>query len=303
MLMCFVDTRRVRSCLLPSFALHPPITRSPVYRCSKSSFFVLATPATSPDDNMCFDDRDTYTTRTYVANGARCSEEYTRPRDGMTWRRRNGLGGSYYPSRYYSRQPRRRYMENALASRNRYSGYGGCSQRHSYPPLGYPQCSGYPQAVVPRGYAGYSSGYGRYYPDNRVAMPRHAAVRSYYNTVPSYGYAAQAYVYPPGPSAATTTTTYHVTNSHAGAGTSYARQHVAPAREDYQMENRRVATERGAYDARAIKPADARSDDPFWCMERNGEWHLRTYYQIENECHPGRWVMDAEVGFLVFHRA
>jgi hypothetical protein len=68
------------------------------------------------------------------------------------------------------------------------------------------------------------------------------------------------------------------------------------------MENRRVATERGAYDLRRIKPADARSDDPFWCRERNGEWHLRTFYQIENECHPGTWKMDAEMGYLVFHR-
>jgi hypothetical protein len=68
------------------------------------------------------------------------------------------------------------------------------------------------------------------------------------------------------------------------------------------MENRRVATERGAYSARKIMPADARADDPFWCRERNGEWHLRTYYQIENECHPGQWLMDAEIGYLVFHR-
>lgn len=118
---------------------------------------------------MCFDDRDTYTTRTYVANGARYSEEYTRPRNGMSWRRRNGLGGSYYPSRYYSRPPRRRYMGNALARQNRYQGYGDYPQRHSY---------GYPQGFASGGYAGYSSGYGRYHPDNRVAMPRHAAVVS-----------------------------------------------------------------------------------------------------------------------------
>jgi hypothetical protein len=69
------------------------------------------------------------------------------------------------------------------------------------------------------------------------------------------------------------------------------------------MESRRIATERGAYDPRRIRPADARDDDPFWCRERNGEWHLRTYYQIENECHPGQWMVDAELGYLVFHRA
>ena len=130
--------------------------------------------------------------------------------------------------------------------------------------------------------------------------------RSYYNTVPTYG--QTAYVYPPGPT--TTTTTYHVTNSHAPVTTAppapvretrTACAHTM-TREDIQMENRRIATERGAYSARKIKPADARDDDPFWCRERNGEWHLRTFYQIENECYPGQWLMDAELGFLVFHR-
>lgn len=129
--------------------------------------------------------------------------------------------------------------------------------------------------------------------------------RTYYNTVPSYGYTA--HVYPPGP------TTYHVTNAQVPAYASPAAHVVretrpaysprAAAREDIQMENRRIATERGAYSPRRIRPADAREGDPFWCREVNGEWHLRSYYQIENECHPGRWMMDAEIGFLVFHRA
>ncbi|KAH7071170.1 hypothetical protein BKA63DRAFT_474690 [Paraphoma chrysanthemicola] len=379
---------------------------------------------------MCFDNRDTYTTRTYVANGTRVSEACTIPRHGMTWRRRHGLGGSYYPSRYYSRPPRGRYMSNALVHSNRYSGYSGHPHRHGYPPYGngYSGYNNYPRGVVPGGYTAHSSGYGRYYPGASVAMPRHTAMaypkprhqyiytprygqrgylsyagqapngapytgvipnggmaygyggavggvgmgvavggyhpgvrsyqpsypylgasyassyypsyacssaysgyynyglygslyplanfyypyqRSYYNTVPSYGYATQAYVYPPGPSAATTTTTYHVTNSHAAPAAYSTRcehrcatacEHVR-TREDIQMESRRIATERGAYEPRRIRPADARDDDPFWCRERNGEWHLRTYYQIENECHPGSWMMDAELGYLVFHRA
>lgn len=142
--------------------------------------------------------------------------------------------------------------------------------------------------------------YGSMYP---YANFFHPYQRTFYNTTPGYGYAT-AHVYPPGPHATTTTTTYHVTNSRAPAPRLDARPpcNHGPSREDIQMENRRIATERGAYDPRRIKPADARNDDPFWCRERNGEWHLRSYYQIENECYPGRWLMDAEIGFLVFHR-
>jgi len=77
---------------------------------------------------------------------------------------------------------------------------------------------------------------------------------------------------------------------------------VVRTAEDVQFENRRVATERGAYKARRIKPADAKADDVFWVRERNGDWNLRPYYQIEESCYPGVWQMDAEVGFLVFHR-
>ncbi|KAF2024117.1 hypothetical protein EK21DRAFT_79370 [Setomelanomma holmii] len=390
-------------------------------------------------NKMCFDNRDTYTTRTYVRNGARVSEQYTVPRHGMSWRRRYGLGGPYYPSRYYYRPPNDCYMSNALVQSHRYSGYSGYPQRHSYPPYGgypgYSGHSGYPRGVVPGGYMGQSSGYGRYYPGASIGMPRHAAMaypkprhqyvytprygqrgflsyagqsangapytgvipnggmaygyggvvggvgvgvaaggyypgvrsyqssypqygatyapsyypsygyssaysgyspaysgyynynlygslypfanfyhpyqRSYYNTVPSYGYATQAHVHPPGPTATTPTTTYHVTNSHANSAGYTARcEHRCPGtcdhgrtREDIQMESRRIATERGAYDPRRIRPSDARDNDPFWCRERNGEWHLRTYYQIEKECHPGRWMMDAELGYLVFHRS
>jgi hypothetical protein len=197
-----------------------------------------------------------------------------------------------------------------------YPGVRSYTPQYPYPSSGY--------SYGPSYGSGYGSGYGygsaNYYPSAYNSFYNFAPYgslyplanfyspyqRSYYNAAPSYGYAAQAYVYPPGPS--TTTTTYHVTNSHGARAGDCAHPPAAqacnhgPTREDIQMENRRVATERGAYDPRRIKPADARSDDPFWCRERNGEWHLRTYYQIENVCHPGRWQMDAEVGFLVFHR-
>ncbi|KAH6638796.1 hypothetical protein C7974DRAFT_431535 [Boeremia exigua] len=162
-------------------------------------------------------------------------------------------------------------------------------QNYSYPNYSYPSHAAY--AAL----GGYhtASLHGSMYSLANFYSPYQ---RSYYATVPSCGYTA--HVYPPGP------TTFHVANSHAAAAAppGPVRTCAHTTREDVQMENRRIATERGAYSARRIKPADARDDDPFWCRERNGEWHLRTYYQIENECYPGQWLMDAEMGFLVFHR-
>ncbi|OAG14244.1 hypothetical protein CC77DRAFT_949125 [Alternaria alternata] len=175
----------------------------------------------------------------------------------------------------------------------------------------YPPNYSYPSYGGVYGYYNYNL-YGSLYPLANFYCPYQ---RTYYNTVPTYGYTA--HVYPPGPTTTTTTTTYHVTNSQAQnystpvtqtvreTRPAYVHSHAqqGPTREDIQMESRRIATERGSYDPRKIRPADARDDDPFWCREVNGEWHLRSYYQIENECHPGRWMMDADIGFLVFHRA
>lgn len=203
-----------------------------------------------------------------------------------------GMGGVAYGGGAYP-------VYNTSSYSYPYSGasYYGSSYQPSYYPTYYPSYS--------HGYYNYGL-YGSAYPLAHFYSPFQ---RSYYTSVPTYG--QTAYVYPPGPT--TTTTTYHVTNSHAH-NHSHAPTTTAPpapvrtacahttTREDIQMENRRIATERGAYAARRIKPADARDDDPFWCRERNGEWHLRTFYQIENECYPGQWLMDAELGFLVFHR-
>jgi hypothetical protein len=124
---------------------------------------------------MCLGDEETYTTRTYVASGARYSEEYSKPRYGMSWRRRHGFGGSYYPSRYYTRPPNGRYMGSAVAYPNRYSGHWG------YPGgTNDSQYNGYysPYSSHPARYSGYSSGYGRYYAGARVAMPHHSAMVS-----------------------------------------------------------------------------------------------------------------------------
>jgi hypothetical protein len=204
-----------------------------------------------------------------------------------------GVAAGGYPGVYAAQSYHQPYTQPD-------SYYGG--QANYYTPSYYPTYSS-----AYSGYYNYGL-YGSLYPLANFYYPYQ---RTYYNTAPSYGYSAQAYVYPPGPSATTTTTTYHVTNSLAGASgfsptncvpASRPMAPQGPTREDLQMENRRIATERGAYNPRRIKPADAREDDPFWCQERNGEWHLRSFYQIENECYPGRWLMDAELGFLVFHR-
>ncbi len=157
---------------------------------------------------------------------------------------------------------------------------------YNYPAYGYYS----PYANLNYGFGG--GLYANYY---------HPYQRSYYYPttaaapVVSYGYQSMP-----------ATTTYTVTNSHfpmtAPIPTTTTYHASGATRTGIQEENRRVAMARGAYSARRIKPSDALPDDPFWCRERTGEWHLRTFYQIENECYPGQWTMDAERGFLLFER-
>lgn len=71
---------------------------------------------------MCFDDRDTCSTRTYLRSG-RQYDEATGPY-GMSWRRRHDLGGAYYPSRYYTQLPTGRYVGNYRQSYGRRTGMG-----------------------------------------------------------------------------------------------------------------------------------------------------------------------------------
>ncbi|KAF1997045.1 hypothetical protein P154DRAFT_622832 [Amniculicola lignicola CBS 123094] len=100
-----------------------------------------------------------------------------------------------------------------------------------------------------------------------------------------------AYVYPPG--------TYNTNPGPAPVASSYI---YGRTKEEVELDTRRIATARGAYKPRKIKPAEAEPDDMFWSREKNGDWHLRTYYQIENDLQPGLWKMDAERGYLCFHR-
>jgi hypothetical protein len=116
---------------------------------------------------MCFGDdeyRDSYETRVEIRNGRQYYTQEYYPGYGMSRRRKYGFGGSYYPSRYYARQPTGRYMSSAYTHPSQYIHSG------RYPrgvvPGGYSRgtvTGGYLQAMAPRnyvggGYPGYSSG-------------------------------------------------------------------------------------------------------------------------------------------------
>ncbi|CAN9156614.1 unnamed protein product [Alternaria alternata] len=302
----------------------------------------------TPTSNMCFSDDDySYESRFEVRNGRRyyaedyhprfdlpkdwlsiIMEAYPKPRHQYIYNPRYGQRGLLT---YAGQAANGAAPTGVVGGGFGYGGFGGVgvgmgvgygvgayqpavyNARPLYPQTYatnyYPPNYSYPSYGGVYGYYNYNL-YGSLYPLANFYYPYQ---RTYYNTVPTYGYTA--HVYPPGPT--TTTTTYHVTNSQAQnystpvtqtvreTRPAYVHSHAqqGPTREDIQMESRRIATERGSYDPRKIRPADARDDDPFWCREVNGEWHLRSSYQIENECHPGRWMMDADIGFLVFHRA
>lgn len=150
---------------------------------------LLRLPFFSPTNSkMCFDDYDTYTSKTYIRNGQRYYEERTVPRT-VSWRRRFGLGGAYYPSRYYSRPPAGRYIGGALSQHGRYGAYdayprgvvpGGYSRgvisgTHARPVI----AGGYHQGFFPGTYSsGYAYGTG-YHVGARSVMPANAAMVSF----------------------------------------------------------------------------------------------------------------------------
>lgn len=192
-----------------------------------------------------------------------------------------GYGGGYYPSTYY------------------HSGYGQGHHLHygRYANLFYPFQSSYygaGGAVVPYSSYGVVAAYpaSTTYVATTTATAAQAAADTSTTPQVQYAYVQAAATPTKLPDAYRTVNYTTTTTRHARLAT----------QEDVQFENRRVATERGAYRPRKIKPADAKADDVFWVRERNGDWHCRPYYQIEETCYPGTWQMDAEIGFLVFHR-
>ena len=140
---------------------------------------------------MCFSDDDySYEYRFEVRNGQRYYTEDYYPRSGMSRRRKYGLGGSYYPSRYYDGPPRGRYICSVVTCPNRYSQSSGGYPR-GVVPGGYSRGvvpAGYSQAIVSRefvggGYPRYSSGYAYgtgYYVGARNVMPVNSVMVSFY---------------------------------------------------------------------------------------------------------------------------
>lgn len=57
-------------------------------------------------------------------------------------------------------------------------------------------------------------------------------------------------------------------------------------REEVEEGNRLIAAREG--------------NQQFWVKEANGDWTLRSYYAIKNDLRPGKWMMDAVRGALVF---
>ncbi|KAF2113791.1 hypothetical protein BDV96DRAFT_648034 [Lophiotrema nucula] len=209
-------------------------------------------------------------------------------------------------------------------------GYGGGGYGYGYPAVAnysvgfaYPSYSGNP---FHNAYAYNYPFQGHHYNYHSAHSPRHFLNAGYghqyqYQYPYSYGMSSPYYYssgyYP-------STYAYQSPYSYASAysypmdwqsrwsGRSYAaipdEFYCRPARAarqrrpDPDFENRRIATERGAYEPKRIRPADREPDAPFWCRELDGTWKLRPMYDIEESCYPGQWKMNAEKGYLVFER-
>lgn len=125
----------------------------------------------------CLDSCDNHTSRVYVESKRNMSWGSSRPRHAVSWRRRYGLGGPYYPSRYYTSPP----PCGQLVAAAQYSHYprGLAYAAHPRPVLAggiYPQCLP-PQS---RSYASYASypRRARYHTGGRAIVPASAVMVS-----------------------------------------------------------------------------------------------------------------------------
>lgn len=71
----------------------------------------------------CFESYHSHSYTSHLRHGRGFSSGRTYPSHSMSWRRRWGLGGSYYPNRYYACPPSGRFVSSTLAPMRRYSSY------------------------------------------------------------------------------------------------------------------------------------------------------------------------------------
>lgn len=169
------------------------------YLLDSSSCVYFLTTSQSPNNSlnidMCFDDdyRDTYKTRVYIRNGRKHYTEEKLPRQAISWRRRFGFGGSYYPSRYYAQPPAGRYVRAVMRPSwyPQYGSRGGHGRYHRDVVMGgYPRgvvqghgsrgmiAGGFPNSVMPGGYSnGFRHGAGHQI-GARALMPPNSALVS-----------------------------------------------------------------------------------------------------------------------------
>ena len=189
--------------------------------------------------------------------------------------------------------------------------FAGYSGTYSYGQYYYPSSPWAPAPVSPAGYYPYQGGY------DYSGYAGHHGQHGHHGRHGHHGHHGHSHSGPPGYPG------HHGYSGYPGYSGRYEHQYpyggapyqggdfhpatignltVGRTRGEVQAMDRSLAARSGAYDAHPIKPANAKPGDMFWCRETDGQWHLRPFYNIDSDCKPGSWKMDAHKGTLVYHR-